>query len=83
MGTFFMLKHSHVDEYLFWIVQTNISGGQGMSFGEDGSETTQVTIPKDVSSVYIPFLLFHVLKYCLFDISNGLGSTLRNMGKGL
>jgi len=32
---------------------TNISGGQGMSFGEDGSETTQVTIPKDMAGAII------------------------------
>lgn len=32
---------------------TNISGSQGMSFGEDGSETTQVTIPKDMAGAII------------------------------
>lgn len=32
---------------------TNISGGQGMSFGEDGTETTQVTIPKDMAGAII------------------------------
>ena len=29
--------------------QTNMGGGQGMAFGEEESETTQVTIPKDAS----------------------------------
>ena len=43
------------DQHWCWIVQTNISGGQGMSFGEDGSETTQVTIPKDVSCLDVDF----------------------------
>ncbi|XP_025077231.1 heterogeneous nuclear ribonucleoprotein K-like isoform X5 [Pomacea canaliculata] len=32
---------------------TNISGGQGMSFGEDGTETTQVTIPKEMAGAII------------------------------
>nr|KAG5706563.1 hypothetical protein BaRGS_028734 [Batillaria attramentaria] len=32
---------------------TNISGGQGMSFGDDGSETTQVTIPKETAGAII------------------------------
>jgi len=32
---------------------TSIGGGQGMSFGEDGSETTQVTIPKDMAGAII------------------------------
>lgn len=32
---------------------TNISGGQGMSFGEECSETTQVTIPKDMAGAII------------------------------
>ncbi|XP_076466051.1 heterogeneous nuclear ribonucleoprotein K-like isoform X4 [Babylonia areolata] len=32
---------------------TNISGGQGMSFGEECTETTQVTIPKDMAGAII------------------------------
>lgn len=39
------------------MLQTNISGGQGMSFGEDGTETTQVTIPKEVSKSCFSFAL--------------------------
>jgi len=32
---------------------TNMGGGQGMAFGEEESETTQVTIPKDLAGAII------------------------------